>query len=105
MTNQRPATRRLASVPGPSRRRTSVRAGPSVRPRCTDRQETHARRHARASLGSALRRNYPLAKLVLRDMDAWLLAGVLCLRSGTGLLLVDSGRRLSRFAHRREAAL
>jgi drug/metabolite transporter (DMT)-like permease len=46
-----------------------------------------------------------LAKLLLRDMDPWLLAGVLYLGSGAGLLLVDGAGRLSGHAHRREAKL
>jgi drug/metabolite transporter (DMT)-like permease len=47
----------------------------------------------------------PLAKLLLRDMDPWLLAGILYLGSGAGLLLVDGARRLSGHAYRREASL
>jgi drug/metabolite transporter (DMT)-like permease len=45
----------------------------------------------------------PLAKLLLRDMEPWLLAGILYLGSGAGLLLVDGARRLAGPAHRREA--
>jgi drug/metabolite transporter (DMT)-like permease len=47
----------------------------------------------------------PLAKLLLREMDPWLLAGILYLGSGAGLLLVDGARRLSGHANRREASL
>jgi drug/metabolite transporter (DMT)-like permease len=47
----------------------------------------------------------PLAKLLLHDMGPWLLAGILYLGSGAGLLLFDGARRLAGTLHRREAKL
>jgi drug/metabolite transporter (DMT)-like permease len=49
----------------------------------------------------------PLAKLLLRDIDPWLLAGILYLGSGAGLLVADGVRRRRGHAsrHRREAPL
>lgn len=47
----------------------------------------------------------PLAKLLLRDVDPWMLAGLLYLGSGLGLLAVKLVLRLLRSGDRREAAI
>jgi len=47
----------------------------------------------------------PLAKLLLRDVSPWLLAGLLYLGSGAGLLLLRGARALGHQGHPAEASL
>jgi drug/metabolite transporter (DMT)-like permease len=47
----------------------------------------------------------PLAKLLLRDIDPWMLAGLLYLGSGLGLIAVRTGVRVLGSGTRREAAI